>query len=58
MKIHYVVVRRYDNDKEVFRRGPFDAGMADKIDDGLNINLNHDEFYTVIDQDLERLQND
>lgn len=28
--------------------GPFSKKKADKVDDGININLNHDEYYTVI----------
>jgi len=44
----YVEIVSYENDKVEERRGPFSERRADKIDDGLNINLNHEAFYTRI----------
>lgn len=42
----YVEIVAYADDKVIERRGPFTQWKADKIDDGLNINLNHDAYYT------------
>lgn len=37
--------------EEVVKRIPCDSERkADKVDSGLNINLDHDRFYTVIDE--------
>jgi len=44
-----VEIRRHNDDgvEKVF--GPYDhEAWAERIDDGLNINLNHEVFYTVI----------
>lgn len=48
---HFVEIVRYENEEVIERRGPFSERRADKIDDGLNINLNHEEFFTRIVND-------
>ncbi len=35
-------------EKIIEERGPHPRWKAEKIDDGLNINLNHEYFYTLI----------
>lgn len=45
----YMEIKEFGTDKVVKRfdvTGKHDR-MIDKFDDGLNINLNHDKFYTV-----------
>ena len=45
----YIEIKEFGTDKVVKRfdvTGKHDR-MIDKFDDGLNINLNHDKFYTV-----------
>lgn len=47
----YVEIRPYTEDEKDpgFRRmGPFSERLADKVDDGVNINLNHGKYYTRI----------
>jgi hypothetical protein len=43
-----VEVRRYADDGVVYASHPVGERQAGKIDGGLNVNLNHDECYTVI----------
>jgi len=47
---YYVQIVEYDNDDVIREMGPFRSHMADSIDDGLNINLNHDKYYTLIER--------
>lgn len=42
----YVEVVEYETEKVVKRLGPMSPWKAGKVDDGLNINLNHERFYT------------
>lgn len=44
----YVDVVSYEDGAVVKRLGPMAERKADKVDDGLNINLNHDKYYTLI----------
>jgi hypothetical protein len=49
----YVEIVSYPNEESeeesvVERRGPFSERKADRVDDGLNINLNHEAYYTRI----------
>lgn len=38
-----------DGDKAIVKRmGPMSEWKAEKVEDGANINLNHDEYYTRI----------
>lgn len=37
-----------DEDRVVKRMGPFSERKADRVDGGVKINLNHDDFYTRI----------
>lgn len=44
----YVEIVYCEDETVVNRRGPFSAWRANKIDDGLNINLNHEAYFTRI----------
>jgi hypothetical protein len=44
----YIEVRRYSDHGVERRMGQYTEREADKVDGGLNINLDHDRFYTVI----------
>lgn len=49
-----VEIRRWKDRGVEKTLGPYDRWRsADRVDDGLNVNLNHDEFYTVIMPVLE-----
>ena len=43
----YVEIRRYSDRKVVSRLGPFTERQMERVDDGANINLNHDNYYTM-----------
>ena len=46
---YYVDIMKFENDGELVERmGPFTERKADKVDGGVNMNLNHDEYYTLI----------
>lgn len=45
---YYVEVVEYGTDKVVKQLGPMSERKADRVDDGLNINLDHDKYYTRI----------
>lgn len=47
----YVEIVKNDEDGEqavVKRMGPMSEWKAEKVEDGANININHDEYYTRI----------
>lgn len=49
MKDKYnVVIKEYGETEPLEIKGPYSRSKADKIDSGININLNHDKYYTVI----------
>lgn len=43
-----VQVIAYDDNEVVKEMGPMSERKAERVDDGVNINLNHDAFYTLI----------
>jgi hypothetical protein len=46
---YFVEIRLYETDEVEKTLGPFpNERMADKADRGLNINLNHDLYYTLV----------
>lgn len=45
---HYVEIRAYDGDVLATRMGPMSEPQAERVEDGANRNLNHEEFYTRI----------
>ncbi|KKK77025.1 hypothetical protein LCGC14_2857750 [marine sediment metagenome] len=45
-----VVIKDYETDEPVWASLWTSKINAEKIDDGRNINLNHDKFYTVIEE--------
>ena len=55
----YVEIWSYGVDRETGkpeeRKGPFASErQADRVDGGMNINLNHEKFYTLVVQDVNR----
>ena len=44
----YVEIVKHEKEEVVKRMGPMTEHKADKVDDGANINLNHEEYYTRI----------
>lgn len=45
----FVDILSYEDDTRIRRLGPFPSmHLADKADDGVNRNLNHEMFYTEI----------
>jgi len=44
----YVQIKRFSDSGIEKELGPFSERRADKVDDGVNINLNHDEYFTQI----------
>ena len=54
---YYVQIIRYTDDGVVEEMGPFSERRADRVDDGANWNLNHEEFYTLITQKPEEEDN-
>lgn len=54
---YYVEVIEYDTDKVVRRFGPHPQRKAEKIDDGLQHNLNHDRFLTrIVNEEIVRAE--
>jgi hypothetical protein len=51
---YFVEIVKYEGEEVVERRGPFSEWKANKIDDGLNINLNHESYFTrVMEEPVE-----
>lgn len=48
MNNYYVLIVKYENGEIVKEMGPMDERKANKVEDGVNINLNHEEYYTDI----------
>jgi hypothetical protein len=47
----YVVIKSYKDKDYAHKIGPMASERAaEKVDRGANINLNHDEYYTVIEK--------
>lgn len=44
----YVEIVAYEGEEVIDRRGPFSEWKANKVDDGLNINLNHAAYFTRV----------
>lgn len=53
MKTFYVEVVAREGDEVVERLGPASERRAERIEDGLNINLNHEDYYTRLVPALE-----
>lgn len=45
---YYVEIVQHEDGDTLERRGPFTERRAEKVDNGLNINLDHERFYTRI----------
>ena len=45
---HYVEIRESESNKLVRRMGPMSERRAEGVEDGANINLNHEKFHTVL----------
>jgi hypothetical protein len=49
---YYVTVVEDETDEEVKRLGPMRRARAEKVEDGLGVNLNWDRFHTeIVEQD-------
>jgi hypothetical protein len=46
----HVVIKKWENDEvvEQITKAPVPRLMAERIEGGININLNHDKYYTEI----------
>lgn len=54
MKEFYVEIAEKKTHKVIEKIGPYSSErMAEKSERGVNINLNHDEYYTDVTTDLE-----
>jgi hypothetical protein len=42
----YVEIVSYDDEQVIRRFGPHSSFKADQIEDGININIDHERFYT------------
>ena len=52
MENFYVEIVRYGESEEVVKRiGPMNKSKADRVDTGVNINLNYEEYFTRIIKD-------
>lgn len=45
---HYVEVVSYETGKVEERRGPFPERRAEKLADGMDVNLDHERYYTRV----------
>ncbi len=52
----YVEIVRYDDEAVVKQSGPFSERKANRVDDGLNINLNHERYFTRIVLESEKAE--
>jgi len=50
---YYVEIVKYGEPEEVVKRmGPMPERQAGRVDDGANMNLNHEEYYTrIVEED-------
>ena len=48
MNNFYVQIVKFQDEEIVKEMGPMPEFKAEKVDDGVNINLNHEEYYTKI----------
>ena len=51
----YVEVRRWEGDSCVKRMGPMSEAKADKVADGVSINLDHENYYVHIHEGSDGL---
>ena len=55
-KEFYVEIVSIEGDNVVKRIGPSSRHLAEKIEDSIFINLNHDEYYTqIVDKDANKV---
>lgn len=48
MDNYYIEIVEFASEKVIERKGPYSEHKADRIDDGMNINLNHEKYYTRV----------
>ena len=48
MNNYYVQILSFDEPDPIEERGPFSEHRAEKVDAGITINLNHEQYYTTI----------
>ena len=52
MQGYYVEIIKYGEPEETVEKiGPMSERKAERVDSGVNINLNHEEYYTIITSD-------
>ena len=52
MQGYYVEIIKYGESEETVEKiGPMSERKAERVDSGVNINLNHEEYYTIITSD-------
>ncbi len=56
--MYYVEIVAYKNDRVAKRMGPFSERKAERVDGGANINLDHENFYTRIVDDVDQRTED
>ncbi|KKK62527.1 hypothetical protein LCGC14_3003420 [marine sediment metagenome] len=49
-KLYRVTIKEYSTENVVESFAWMSENRADKVDGGVNINLNHEEYYTVIEE--------
>lgn len=49
-----VQIKQYSDDKVIREFKPCSSErQAEKLDNGVNINLNHEDYYTIIKEDVD-----
>jgi hypothetical protein len=51
---YYVEIVETDTDKVEKRMGPHTKQMANRIEDGVNINLNHEKYFTRVVEEEDK----
>ena len=52
----FVLVLDRETDEEVKRMGPFSQRKAERVESGVEINMDHDRYYTSVVEEKERAQ--
>ncbi len=47
-KNYYVQIIKYSTGQRLERFGPYSGQKAEKVDTGINVNLDHESFYTLV----------
>lgn len=56
---HYIEIVEFETEAVIERKGPYSERQANRIDDGMNINLNHDKYFTrIVEEQADRLESE